>query len=209
MSPRGGKRLGSRTGITDLPGFAESLRLLVEEERYTLTDVAMMFDVSRERIRQLAERFAINVQWGEGRGLYATRLWDDEKHRFRPVSNVRLRTRATFDRALARGAALHRIRHERLAFAIPILHALQDQLGRSPTWGEMAEALGVAPAADSFAPSRMLSWLKVPTTMDTRSARKGARRRSVAWFWKAVGMTPRPRGGPGHLPNCGCGGCNT
>ena len=72
-------------GIADLPGFAESLRLLIESHQYSLTDVAMMFNVSRERIRQLCARYRVQYQpYSSATGLNAMRIWDDTDNQFRP-----------------------------------------------------------------------------------------------------------------------------
>lgn len=72
-------------GIAQLPGFAESLRILLDDEQYAMTDVALMFGVSRERLRQLAGKFGLAAP-NTGRGLYSVRIWDDTAHRFRPVA---------------------------------------------------------------------------------------------------------------------------
>lgn len=88
------------TGIAALPGFTESLRLLVNFEQYSLTDIGMMFGVSRERVRQLCARFRIPVPPRvpvSGKTAGVRRVWDDEAHRFLPV-----RSTALMDRELAR-----------------------------------------------------------------------------------------------------------
>jgi hypothetical protein len=70
------------------PDFVPSLRLLVERERYSLHDIGMMFDVSRERVRQWCERNAI-VHPDDWRGLHMVRVWDDYSHRFVPITRPR------------------------------------------------------------------------------------------------------------------------
>jgi hypothetical protein len=71
--------------VADIPGFTESLRILLVEERYTLTDVAYMFGVSRERVRQWAKRL------GLAHGHHARRrVWVEAEQRFRPVGDDEL-----------------------------------------------------------------------------------------------------------------------
>lgn len=74
-------------GVAYLPGFVESVRLLVEREQYTLTDIALMFDVSRERLRQLCGKHHIAYPGYHGaKGMQCQRVWDAATHRFYPVS---------------------------------------------------------------------------------------------------------------------------
>lgn len=72
------------------PEFLPSLRLLVCRERYSLTDIGLMFGVSRERVRQWCVKYRIehpdSGQGNSSRGLHAIRLWNDAKHCFEPVS---------------------------------------------------------------------------------------------------------------------------
>lgn len=83
------------TGVADLPGFTESLDLLLHREQYTYTDIAMMFGVSRQRIEQLAERMFPNRSRREGwLGMRSLRVWDDNQHRFIPIPKGVLRKHA-------------------------------------------------------------------------------------------------------------------
>ena len=75
-------------GIAQMEGFVESLRLLVQFEEYSLTDIGMMFGVSRERIRQLCIRYDIEVPHHgvvSGPTAQVQREWDDDQNRFVPV----------------------------------------------------------------------------------------------------------------------------
>ncbi len=63
---------GDRPTPPELPGFADSLRLLVERERYSLTDIGLMFGVSRERARQWVAREGF--EYPPGTSATATRL---------------------------------------------------------------------------------------------------------------------------------------
>lgn len=138
---------GQPSGLAFLPGFVESLRLLVERERYSMTDIALMFGVSRERIRQLFDRYELEYPEGTSRGLNAVRVWDDASHRFRPVS------RGSIDQAKRLGARAVK-RAKRVARRAEIqqriveaVTALRARLGRDPSWWEMWLAIGGSPDA--------------------------------------------------------------
>lgn len=78
----------TRPSVTTLPGFVESLRLLVEREKYSLLDIGLMFGITREYVRQLCGRNGIATPpRGNVSGVSArvVREWDDERHCFRPV----------------------------------------------------------------------------------------------------------------------------
>jgi hypothetical protein len=80
------RSLHAPDGVRLLDGFEESLRILVEEERYSTTDIGAMFGVSRERIRQLCVRFGIKpVSTTHELGMFAVRLWSDTENRFAPA----------------------------------------------------------------------------------------------------------------------------
>lgn len=130
-------------GIVGLPGFVESLRLLVQREQYSLTDIGLMFGVTRERARQLVTANAIEYPAGTIRGLMARRVWDDEAGRFRPVGRGDLR----------RQAHRKRVAHNRRARAVQVAERrtrimaasaeLWTKLGRMPTDAEICVAIGV------------------------------------------------------------------
>lgn len=176
------------SGIGSLPGFAESLRLLLKEEQYGSTDIAMMFGVSRERIRQIAEELGYtNRRPG---GMLDQRVWDDELNRFRPVRRALIRRELSYERRRAgRESRRKRVLDRRAWFAAAVA-ALGVSLGRSPTLQEIArECFGVdrgGPAAGGYIST---FWCKLPGE---------PRRQSLTKIWAAIGFTPRPRGSPGH-----------
>lgn len=128
-------------GLMALPGFEASLRLLLDSERYSLTDIGMMFGVSRERVRQLCARMGLGIG-GEWRGLNHIRVWDDRANRFRPQS------RGAFNKKVARSQADQRsVERKRKSIesraaqrAEVVAHArrLVVELGRAPTMYEVA-----------------------------------------------------------------------
>ena len=129
-------------GIADLPGFAESLRLLIESHQYSLTDVAMMFNVSRERIRQLCARYRVQYQpYSSATGLNAMRIWDDTDNQFRPFQlklvreTIHSETQAQrlYDRQ-------HTITQRRIAIS-ECYHTLRRELGTEPTVQQWVERL--------------------------------------------------------------------
>lgn len=95
-------------GLRDLDGFAESLRILVEIERYSLTDIGAMFGVSRERARQLCIACGIPTPRVKAKGgLFDVRLWIDSENRFAPAprKEVRLATVIVRDKQRAKRRA--------------------------------------------------------------------------------------------------------
>src|SRR5690348_2321471 len=63
-------------------GLVPSLKMLIEEQEYSISDVGLMFGVSRERVRQWCVRFGIQ-QRGRNRGKN-TRQWNEDKMQFEP-----------------------------------------------------------------------------------------------------------------------------
>lgn len=118
-------------GVADLPGFADSLRLLIQRERYTLSDIALMFGVSTERIRQLAQRFGITRdKAGPSGGI--TRVWDDTAHCFYPVhSHTAVRVRGSQKAKVRHDERLRRTR-DRLWAAVDAFHSARRRLRRAP-----------------------------------------------------------------------------
>jgi hypothetical protein len=79
-------------GVRSLEGFIDSLRILVEVERYSLMDIAAMFGVTRERIRQICKIADIATPGHSGKGgLFHQRLWIDAENRFAPVKKAEIR----------------------------------------------------------------------------------------------------------------------
>lgn len=190
----------------DNPDFLPSLRLLICREQYSLTDVGLMFGVSRERVRQWCRRHGIEHPETNGtrRGLYAVRIWDDTTHTFRPIQK-----RLVVAAARRRAADQRRYRYEtaRAAQIADRWHAaeaavanLRWELSREPTLGEISDRLigttNVAP---------LISWLGGRT--DRAGRESGDYTRIVAELVRRTGLVPRRPGTPGHRPGCHCRGC--
>lgn len=185
-------------GIAALPGFAESLRLLITEQGYALTDVALMFGVSRERVRQLCDRLAIPRRHGQGSsaGLVAhCRVWDDATHRFVPVPRAAffggLRQHRITTRRAAQVAMMTARHAARMDQAVAVIHALRQSLGRTPTILEVTRGCGLGFTNPNQAGGALSGWLE-PVGASTRVGVLPA-------LWRAAGVTPRPIGGAGRL----------
>lgn len=174
-------------GIASLPGFAESLRLLLVEEEYTLEDVSLMFGVSRERIRQLAEKLGLTERPQRG-GLWCVRVWQDDEHRFRPVRKRILKQVATYTRRSARQQAIKARYTAHWAEAVAELKDLARQLERTPTRAELSRRLGLRRN-----PGYLTAYL-------FPSRQKGYQT-SLASLYADAGLTVRGRGSAGHLPH--------
>jgi hypothetical protein len=176
-------------GIASLPGFVESVRILVEHERYCMRDVAFFFGVSRERIRQLCERHGINTAHSS-RGLLSVRLWNDELHCFEPVRKTTI-ARAQHRQRVAENRARIRERIERRRVEmVATIRACAERLGRTPTVIEAWEAVSGKRGTQSEAAGRLASYW---------GARSGTSRGALPALWVACGLTPRPRGNPGFI----------
>lgn len=137
-----GSRSQSNVGIAQLPGFAESLRLLIEREQYSLTDIALMFGVSRERMRQLVERAGLSASTkAYPLGLNAIRAWDDATHRFYPCARGQQRKRADALRKAQRAANRARDLAARRAHVGRMYHQLHATLGMAPTVAQWTSAV--------------------------------------------------------------------
>ncbi len=142
------------SGITSLPGFVESLRVLVAREEYSLTDIAPMFGVSRERIRQIVGREQIPVH-EYSKGSHARRVWDDVAHRFRPVSKRATAEAAERTRVESRAAIVERVRNAyRLHIETAVAALAAREAGRltrvsdvyEAIWGRSTTVTGASPA---------------------------------------------------------------
>jgi hypothetical protein len=125
------------------PLVAESLRLLLHREQYSYTDVAMMFGVSRERVRQwtnaLGIMYVAEVRWQHG--LSATRLWDDERNCFVPVPNKVLREQQRNSQRLRRRTNRVSTTWTRRQEIIARAEQLRGELGREPSLAELVRAM--------------------------------------------------------------------
>jgi hypothetical protein len=183
------------TGIAGLPDFRESLRRLLEEEQYSLTDVGLMFNVTRERMRQLAVRYDLRPPEHFTSGLLATRVWDDTKNRFHPVTNKVLRQRAKVERVIARRNATKQRRWERrVEIAITIL-ALRRRLCRTPSLYEVAVAL--KPDIKYASAGAWLCGHWCPETNWRKHRMDYAKQ--IREMYAAAELEPRGPGGAGHI----------
>lgn len=179
----------TRVAPSSLPGFDESLKLLVEREQYSLTDIGLMFGVTREGARMWCVVRGIKYPEGTVRGLAAVRVWDDAANRFHPVGRgVVSRARKSVARAVRHGAANQR-RAKRQSEVVEAVVRLRASLFREPTWREMARALGFT-GDDSRACIYVLNCFD---SQRRRSSEKHAK------FVAAVERVPRPSGGAGHV----------
>jgi len=172
------------TGIAQLPGFRESLELLRHDQEFSLDDIGMMFNVSRERIRQLLAR--------EGRsgsiaspGLNSIRCWDDTLHQFRPVSKRVLKDKKRCERMARDHDDRMADRDERRALIVAAIHRLTEELQRKPVLREVTDALGINGSGG------LVSRWRGPGSRSYKGV--------LAQIWAAAGVSPRPRGYRGHL----------
>ncbi|MDB5266670.1 MAG: hypothetical protein JWN89_485 [Parcubacteria group bacterium] len=120
--------------------FVPSLRLLIEEEQYSLHDIGLIFDRTREWARQQCNKHGINPH-DRLRGLRAVRVWDDANNRFRPMSRFSIWTREWASRVEEFQAQGFSARHTKRALIAAEVLAVQKELGRSLTSGELVEFL--------------------------------------------------------------------
>jgi len=167
------------------PDFVPSLRLLIEIERYAHTDVALMFGVSRERVRQWCERYGV-VHPDRGlsaRGLFAVRVWDDSVNRFRPVPRRVIaaeakreeRARLLISRASKREASRKRI--------VEAIKKLRSELGGTPRWDDVCAELNVK---------------TVSAIQALWCGKGGSRRGTLGEIARAAGIKMMPRGHHAH-----------
>jgi hypothetical protein len=179
----------TRTGIADLPGFVDSLRLLLESERYSFTDIALMFGVTRERVRQLAAKFGIEGGGRAQRGLYDVRVWDDVAHRFVPRTRGDVAAENERNRRARARVELEERRIARRASLIEAIRSLSQSLGRSPTTLEVARVFN--PNLTKNSAGGLLSWLW--TSSKDREYARCSRE-----MYEAAGCKVRGRGTLGH-----------
>jgi hypothetical protein len=124
-----------------MAGFEPSLRLLIEFEKYSQADVALMFGLSHQRIQQLCEKYGVATSGG--RGLQAVRVWDDALNRFLPVGKAEFRRGLEIKRMAERQAARQqRFANRRNETAMRV-RELGVELGRAPTLSEVATRIGL------------------------------------------------------------------
>lgn len=176
------------SAVANLPGFDASLRLLVECERYSMTDIALMFGVSGERVRQWCEKRGISHPDGRKIGLHCVRVWDDSANRFSPVSRGKLTRLRKVSNGAKRRAAQAMRRAERRTMVVAALVDLRAELGREPSWTELASRLGFTGMPTGSARYVASLWTGGRWTTDF-----------IDDFTRATGYVPRPRGFHGHM----------
>ena len=121
-------------GLANCPEFVEALLTLLVDEEYGLTDVGLMFGVSRERVRQWAERLGIDTIHAGSQ-----RVWDEAEGRFVTHTGRKHQTRSMISKN--RKGHFWTLRHEEFG---KILLEVQDKIGEVPTLADVGEHLGIA-----------------------------------------------------------------
>lgn len=161
------------------PMTADDVWLLIHEG-YGLTDIALMFGLSRERVRQKARRLGIVYTGGT-----KPRVWDDRlgRFRFRELAEQRAE-----QRLLLRVKFEHRLGARR-AKQVEALRALYAEFGRTPTLGEVADRCGFEKG------TLYTTWGYTPQQKLCRATAKEA----TAALYIAAGLVARGPGSPGHI----------
>lgn len=187
------KQIGANnTARTADADFVPSLRLLVCRERYCFGDIAMMFGVTTERVRQWCARYDIEHPDGQHlRGLNMVRVWDDAANRFEPMRYDTVRRDKSARRHAGKEASLARRRSEMLKTIIE----LKARLGYDPTHGEMLRAIRGPRAAVKGAAAKLASMY------DTKKRVTREKYRTFVRALAGVGVYVRSRGRPGTSGN--------
>lgn len=133
------------TPLHEDPVVVGSLRLLLEDNGYSYTDVAAWLGLSKERIRQLANKAGIFAPHAKHR------VWDDDANRFVCVGD-----KLQYDRVAAEElkARRRRERNHTLALrwdrAIMFVRSFAAEHGRPPVLKEMCSALTPELTAPAF-----------------------------------------------------------
>lgn len=120
-------------GLINCPEFVEALFTLLVDEEYSLTDVGLMFGVSRERVRQWAARFEIETIHAGSQ-----RVWNEAEGRFVTHTGRKHQTRSIISKN--RRNHFWTVRHEEFR---KILLEVQDKIGDVPTLQDVGEYLGI------------------------------------------------------------------
>lgn len=164
-----------------------SLRLLMEVQEYSATDVGLMFGRSRERVRQWCAEYGVE-QRGLRRGTN-TRRWNDEQNCFEPVPGGGIRRERIEVRRRNRGQEREEFVAARRAFAIETVGALQKRLGRTPTLMEIGAELFGKDREIVHIGALLVGWWK-----PVRGTRESAG--TLQHFRETVGIGRGSRGGP-------------
>jgi hypothetical protein len=177
--------------VVDIPGFAESLRILLVEERYTCSEVGMMFGVSRERVRQWRRALGIAPERGPW-----TRVWVEADQRFRPIGRRGERREKQPHVAARIADRLVQRREDAAARRVAVLDAgktLYAELGRAPLWREIASrASGRVVPAEQAGGCMENIWVGAHRKVRGMGA-------EIRAAFAAIGVPLAPRGQHGHL----------
>lgn len=113
-----------------IPGFCESLNSLHNDHGYGITDIGVMFGVSRMRVRQWFDQYGIPYQCKRGTVF---REWDDNSNRFTERSSKQIHQAYSLVKARNRKQLSEAALMEKKAKYTQILKELNDELGRPPT----------------------------------------------------------------------------
>lgn len=153
---------------------------LLINEGYGMTDIAMMFGLSRARVQQVVARLDVACTSGT-----KPRVWDDRlgRFRFRELAEQRAERRI-----LRRIEFEHRLGARRAA-QVAELRALRFELGRTPTLGELAARCGYNKT------SLYTTWGYTPQQKLCRATAAEA----TTALYAAAGLVTRGPGSPGHI----------
>lgn len=179
-------------GIADLPGFEASLRLLVEREKYSLTDIALMFGVSKERISQLCVRLRIDPVQAWKTGMNCVRVWDDTTHQFQPVMKGAISAERVAVARSEKRARQTALRETNRAHIMAAIQQQRDAVGRDLTWEEMYVAVVGRPSEGHWPCVKLLKrW----------DSRQRALKEILEEFKQVTGFGIRSRGWQHDLPH--------
>lgn len=182
-------------GIAQLDGFDESLRLLVEREEYSATDIALMFCVSRERIRQLSYARGITFDKSRTNGLNAVRVWNDERHCFEPVRKGVLKQMEYFSEVAERERVREYVRAGYRAHIVAALTALASEanglpVSRADAWQAVS---GRSSQATYATVSLAASWDSSRKTQYRNVMQEIARETGIVWLPQGGGRPGQKR----------------
>lgn len=129
---------GINTSVSDIPGFVEAVRLAVQDG-FSLTDVGVMFGVSRERVRQWCKQY--DIEQGDHHSSQY-RIWSDDESRFVPVSQERMYELAyKYHQDRVNKEREDRLNEHRSAH-VEAMKKLAKRFGRTPTLSELEDEVG-------------------------------------------------------------------
>lgn len=179
---------------SDNPDFEPSLRLLIEEEKYSLYDVGLMFGRTRERVRQWCEDLEIMTAGPHQRGLCDCRVWNDDLNRFVPVKKSVLKKQALLAKRHSKEVESKELKEGRRARILEVAVELKRRLSRDPTIWEIAEGV-VGQQYNRHANNGYLTSMWDGSSVVSTKIKYKALRTAL----RRVGVMPRAQGGAGHI----------